>query len=125
MVTPRILYELGRPHGQLRIHKLVIALDEARPLVILGHGNRSDTEVFDRTVRCVGFALQNAGVGIVRLLDLAYDNRLQLAARGFEIKICLADVSMNHGKEDMGRHYLVQVVLFIDLPLQLAVHGQS
>lgn len=74
MVTSRIMDELGRPYGDLRVHKLVIALNKVRPLVILGHGNRSDTEVLNSAVRRVGLALQDAGVGIVRLLNLAYDN---------------------------------------------------
>jgi hypothetical protein len=97
MVTPRVVDELGRPYGELRIHKLVVAPDEARPLVVLGHGNRPDTEVLDSIIGCVGFALQDSGVGIVRLLNLPDDDRLQLAARGFKVKVCLADVSMGLG----------------------------
>ena len=89
MVSTRIMDELGRPDREIGVDKLVVALDEARPLMILRHGHRSGTQFLDGVIRGVGLALQYAGVGVVRLLDLPDDNGFQLASRGLEIKVRL------------------------------------
>ncbi|PNY29179.1 hypothetical protein TCAP_00901 [Tolypocladium capitatum] len=99
---------LRRPHRNRRINNLVVVGHEMYPFLVLGHGDGAVAELLDDPVGVVGLALQDAGVGIVRLLNLANDNRLQLAAGALEVEV-----------------RLVEVVLLVNLALDLAIYGQT
>lgn len=75
--------------GDVRIDQPVVLNDEVGPLVILGHGDGPDTQLVDGRVGRVGLPLENTGVGIVGLLDLADDDGLELSTRAFQITVCL------------------------------------
>ncbi|RBQ70685.1 hypothetical protein VDGD_21507 [Verticillium dahliae] len=99
---------VGRPHRNLRVDKVVVLLDKVSPLGVLGHGNGADAELVDGVVRGVRLALENAGIGVVRLLDLADDDGLKLPAGRLQVEV-----------------RLVQVVLLIDLALHLPVDSET
>lgn len=71
MISTRIVDAIGRADWDLGIDESSVALDETGPLVILGHTNRATTEILDRAVGVVRLALEDAGVGIVCLLDFS------------------------------------------------------
>jgi hypothetical protein len=50
------------------------------PLLIFGHSNWSITEFSDHAVSIVCLALEDTSVGIVSLLNLAYNDGLKLTA---------------------------------------------
>lgn len=92
VVPPRILDLLRRPHWQLGVHELRVSLDKADPFIVLGHRDRPCSQLINSVVSRVGFSLEDASVGIVGLLDLAYNNRFQLPTGRFEVQICLRNV---------------------------------
>jgi hypothetical protein len=65
-------------------------LNKGRPLVILKHGDRAEAELVDSTICSIRLPLENPGVCIVRLLDLANDDGLQFPTRVLEVEICLS-----------------------------------
>ena len=105
MVPSGVLDLVGRPHRHFRVDKLGISLDEANPLVILGHGDGAGAELVNGIVSGVGLPFQDAGISIVRLLDLAHDDRFEFAAGCLEVQIRLDVVSMMQwsSSEDGGR----------------------
>lgn len=96
MILARVLETLHAAQRESRIDESRIVLDKDRPFMIPGHGQRSITKTVDGIVGVLGFTSQNAGQGVVRLLDLADYNRLQFPSRAFEVKVCLDSIS--HGK---------------------------
>lgn len=65
---------LGRPDGDARVDELVVLLHEIRPFVILGHCDRSHTEILDGSMRDISLSLENAGIRIVGFLDFSNDD---------------------------------------------------
>ena len=107
-----------------RIHEVLVVTDKSIPLGVLRHHNGPGAEAFDRLVRFVGLALENACVGIVGFLNLADHDRLELSARVFQVEEGLGSLATNHWSED-AETYLVEIVLLIDLPFNLPLNGQS
>lgn len=56
------------------------------------HSNRARAELLDGLVCLVSLPAKDTRVGIVSLLDLANNDRLQLSARAFEVEECLEQV---------------------------------
>lgn len=91
MLLAGIVNLIGRAKRDGRINNLVLVGDEVNPFLVLGHGNGTVAQLADEAKRIFSFALQDAGVGVVRLLDFADDNGLKLAAGALEVEIGLQD----------------------------------
>lgn len=122
MITSWIVDVLGGSYWNVGIHELVVLFDEIGPFVVLWHGNRTSAKFVDGIVCSVCVSLQNARIRIVRLLDLANDDRLQFSTRVLKVQVCLIMVSQTpspcHRCDNL---YLVQIVLLVNLSLQLSV----
>ena len=59
--------------------------DKVYPFLVLGHGNGPVAELLNDAIGIVGLPLEDAGVRIVGLLDLADNDRLKLSSRAFEV----------------------------------------
>lgn len=128
MVPPRIIDVLRGAHRQRGVDELVVAAHKVRPLAVLGHADGARTQLVDGAVRGVGLALEDRGVGVVCLLDLAYDDGLQLAARRLKVQVCLEKVSLTTRTLRISlfcdKTHLVQIGLLVNLPLNLPVNRQ-
>jgi len=90
---------------QSRVDKVRITLDEAGPLVVLGYGNRTASELLDSIIGVVTLTSENTCKSVVRLLNLADDDRLELATRGFEVEVCLgAGLATRNQQQSKERH---------------------
>lgn len=83
MIFAGVLDVVEFAQGHVGVDKVRVAPHKLVPLEVAGHGNWAVTQSLDRAVLLVGVALQDAGEGIVGLLDFANDNRLEFAARVF------------------------------------------
>ena len=66
-----------------------VASHKSAPLKIARHSDWAIAESLNRAVLLIGIALQNAGQGVVGLLDFTNDDRLQFAARVLEVEVGL------------------------------------
>ena len=80
---------LWRSQRDAWVNKLIIVGYEVNPFLVLGHGDGPVTEFLNDAVSVIRLSLQNAGVGIIGLLDLTNDNGFELSARALEVEICL------------------------------------
>jgi hypothetical protein len=110
-----------------RVNELIIVGYEVNPFLVLGHGDGPVTELLNDAVSVIRLTLQNTGVGIVGLLDLTDDNGFELSARALEVEICLhmleETTSLPLRNASIAMTHLVEVVFFIYLSLDLAVHS--
>jgi hypothetical protein len=100
--------------GDVWVHELGIFLDKFDPFSVFGHGNWAAPELVNCIVAGICFPLQNACVGVVRLLDLANNNRLEFPTRGLQVEVSLGKIVsyVSYGVE--GRwSYLMQIVLLV------------
>jgi hypothetical protein len=104
VVPSRIVDVVGRPDRDIRVNKLLVSRDKVCPFMVLGHGDGSGAEALDSTIRHIRFTLQDTSIGIVRLLNLARNDRLQLPAGRFEVEVglvTLAGVMVHHYGGDL------------------------
>ena len=66
-----------------------VASYKSAPLEIARHSDWATAKSLDRVVLLIGIALQNAGKGVVGLLDFTDDDRLQFATRVLEVEVGL------------------------------------
>lgn len=105
---------------------MIIIFDEMSPFKVLRHRNWSSLQFLDCVVTRIGFALQYSSVSVVRLLDLADDDCLELRSGSFQVEIRLIAALGGISAGECGWFtYLVQIVLFVNLSLNLSVYGQS
>lgn len=121
------MYELGRSHGHVRIHKLFVFSNEGVPFGILGHGNWTNSKLFDSTISNIRLSLENASISVVGLLYFANDDGLKLPSRTLEVQVGLwgRQLAVNRTPPTsyvVRSAYLMQVVLLVNLPFQLAIH---
>ena len=109
----------------VRRDEMRVVGNESRPLLILGHGDGTAAEAFDSFVCIVAFALENARESVVRLLNLADDDRLQLATGSLEVEVGLVMLVIIMRMEEAGVNYPVKIVLLVNLPLDRAIHTES
>ncbi len=76
MVLAWIVNLLGCPHGNGRIDNLVVVRHKVYPLLVLGHRDGPVTQLLDDGICVVGFALEDASIGVVGLLNFADNNGL-------------------------------------------------
>jgi hypothetical protein len=76
MVLARKVDLLGRTERNARINNLVLVGDKVNPFLVLGHGNRAVAKLSNKAKGIFSFTLQDAGVGIVGLLNLTDNNGL-------------------------------------------------
>lgn len=86
--------KLGGSHGKVGVYKAVVPPYKGTPLGILGHGDRTGAKLVNGAVRSVCLSLENAGICVVRLLDLANNDSLKLPSRILEVQVGLVDVSI-------------------------------
>jgi len=89
MMLARVLDILESAQRHVGVDKVRVALHELGPLMIARHGNGPAAKLLDSGVHLIGVALQDARKRVVRLLDLAHDNRLELASRVLKVEIRL------------------------------------
>lgn len=89
VILTGIMNLLWGTDGDGGINNLIVVGHKVNPLLILGHGYGAIAELLDDVVGVVCLALEDSGVSIVGLLDLANHNGLELAARGLEVEIGL------------------------------------
>jgi len=125
MIPTGIVDELGRPHRYLRVHKAVISLDKGIPFCVLRHDDWADPQLLDCSICRISLSFKNACVCVVRLLDFANNDRLELSPRVLQVKVGL------QGESDGlpttltgGDTHLVKIIFFINLTLELPVHRQ-
>lgn len=85
VIPAGVVDEIGRADLDVRIDELVILLHEGGPFMILRHSDRTNTEFLDSGVGGIGFPLKDTCVGIIRLLYLADNDRLQFATGIFKV----------------------------------------
>lgn len=66
-----------------------VALNELGPLKVSGHTDGATAQFLDGRIRFVRISLQNVGESIVRFLNLADHNGLELAPGVLEVEIGL------------------------------------
>jgi hypothetical protein len=99
--------------------------DESGPLIILGHGDWTTAQALDSLVSIVTLALEDASKCVVSLLDLADDDGLELAARGFKVQVSLVtSVNIRILLQAKFRTHPVEVVLLINLLLDCTVDAK-
>ena len=105
------------------VDKVRITLDKLGPLVVAWHGNGPTAQFLDRRVHVVCIALQDVRKRVVRFLDLANDDRLELAPRVLEVEVRLNMLVLY--MQSRAPTYPVEVVLLVNLPLDLALYTQT
>lgn len=91
-VLSRVVDVLNTAERQSGVDKVGIGLDKARPFKVLGHSDGTSAKLLDGVVGIIALTLENAGHGIVCLLNLSHDNRFEFAARALEVKVCAVEV---------------------------------
>jgi hypothetical protein len=89
VISARIGNVFDATQGHVRRNEMRVAVDESRPLLILGHGDGAAAEALDSLVGIVAFTLENTCKSVVGLLDLTNNDRLQLATRGLKVEVGL------------------------------------
>lgn len=85
MILTRVVDAVRGTQGHRRVDEVLVMSDEVYPFLVLGHGNGSIPELLDDAVRVVSLAFEDAGVGVVSLLDFTDDNGFQLTAGALEV----------------------------------------
>ena len=76
VVLAGIVDLLGRTERNAGIDNLVLVGDKVNPFLVLGHGNGAVAKLANEAKGIFSLALQDAGIGIVCLLNLADNNGL-------------------------------------------------
>jgi hypothetical protein len=89
MVLARIADLLDAAERQTGVDEVRVTRDELVPLLIFRQGDGTGAEGLDGVVSIVTLALEDSSQRIVRLLDLANYNGLELATRALKVEVCL------------------------------------
>lgn len=114
---------LRLPDGDPRVNEMLILLNKAVPLMVLGHGNWASAKVVNSRISCICLTFQNTSIGIVGFLDLAYNDCFEFPPRGFEVEIGLR-LRQHVVYQLILYSYLMKIILFINLPLNLTINSE-
>lgn len=84
---------IGATHWNRGVNNLVFMGHEMNPLLVFGHGNGTFAKLVYYGICVVCFALENASISIIRLLDFSNDDGFELATRAFEIQVSLFELT--------------------------------
>lgn len=126
MVLARVVNLVRRTQRHGGIDNLILVGDEVNPFLIFGHGNRTLAQFTDNIHGVFGLSLKNTGIGVVRFLNLADDNRLKLSSRALKVQVGLTKgLDVCALIETKAQTYLVKIVLLVNLTLDLTVNGEA
>ena len=89
VISARVGDILNAAQRHVGCDEVRVAADESGPLLILGHGNGTAAQTLDSLVGIVAFTLEDTSKSVVSLLNFANNDRLELAAGGFEVEVSL------------------------------------
>lgn len=90
MVLARIMDLFRGSEGHGRVYHALFLRDEMIPFLILRHRDGTVAQVTNHVESILSFALENAGVGVVRLLNFANNNGLKFTTGTLKVQVGLA-----------------------------------
>ena len=125
VVSARVGNVLDATKRHIGRNEMRVVGNERRPLLVFGHGDGAAAQTLNCLVSIITLALEDASKCVVSLLDLANNNRLELATGGFEVEVGLITLVNVHvlSQYSMATHS-VKVVLLINLLLDCTVDAK-
>jgi hypothetical protein len=94
VVSAGVIDVFQSAHRNIGVDEMGVMKDESVPLEVSGHPNGSTAEPVNRGIDLIGVSFQDARKCVVRFLNLANNDGLQLSARVLEIEISLGQLAM-------------------------------